>query len=378
MTDDGQKPNPEDTSHLSSVHTESLTELLSELGISVAVSTYQAGFVVVLREENGTTNTHFRSFSRPMGMAWSNGRLAVGGAREVACWHNMPDVGARVEAAGTVDGCYVPRRFQVTGDIDIHEMAWGRPAPGSSLPVDAADEELWLINTRFSCLCTLHPDFSFVPQWRPRFINGLSPQDRCHLNGLGLVDGRPKFATALGATDAPQGWRPTKADGGILIDIESDEILLSGLAMPHSPRWYDGRLWLLESGDGSLGTVDLATGKYEAVCHLDGFTRGLDFCGPFAFVGISQVRESAVFSGIPITERLDERICGMSVVDLRSGSEVAFVRFQDAVQEVFAVQVLPHRYPELLLPNGELVENTYALPDAWLSQVSWLDDSATS
>ena len=148
--------------------------------------------------------------------------------------------------------------------------------------------------------------------------------------------------------------------------------------MPHSPRWYDGRLWLLESGDGSLGTVDLATGKYEAVCHLDGFTRGLDFCGPFAFVGISQVRESAVFSGIPITERLDERICGMSVVDLQSGSEVAFVRFQDAVQEVFAVQVLPHRYPELLLPNDELVENTYALPDAWLSQVSWLDDAATS
>jgi uncharacterized protein (TIGR03032 family) len=366
--------NDPEGSPLRSEHTESLTEVLRELGISIAVSTYQAGFVVVLREENGTTNTHFRRFPRPMGMAWSNGRLAVGGAREVACWYNMPDVGSRVEAPATVDACYVPRRFQLTGDIDIHEMAWGRAASGSPVPSTSTDEELWLINTRFSCLCTLHPDFSFVPRWRPKFVSGLSPQDRCHLNGLGLVDGMPKFATALGATDSPRGWRLTKASGGVLIDIPSSEIIAEGLSMPHSPRWYDGRLWLLESGDGSLGTVDLATGKYEAVCQLDGFTRGLDFCGPFAFVGISQVRESAIFSGIPITERLEERLCGMSVVDLRIGKEVAFVRFQDAVQEVFAVQVLPHRYPELLLTGDEIVENTYALPEDWLREVSWQVD----
>ncbi len=234
--------------------------------------------------------------------------------------------------------------------------------------------ELWLVNTAFSCLCTLNTEHSFVPQWRPPFISSLSPQDRCHLNGLALVDGRPRYMTALGDTDGPQGWRENKAHGGVLIDIDSGETIARGLSMPHSPRWHDGRLWLLESGDGSIGTVDLATGRYEAVARVDGFTRGLDFLGPYALIGISQVRESAIFSGIPITERLDpeNRICGVALVDLRSGQEVGFVRFQDAVQEIFAVQVLPHSFPEMLEMSSDLLGTTYALPDESLPDVKWL------
>jgi len=191
-----------------------------------------------------------------------------------------------------------------------------------------------------------------------------------------MVDGRPKYVTALGATDEAGGWRDNKACGGVLIDLDSDEIICSGLSMPHSPRWYDGKLWLLESGDGSIGTVDLQTGKYEAICHLDGFTRGMDFLGPFAFIGISQVRESAVFSGIPITKRLEQRISGMSVVDLRSGQEVAFARFEDQVQEVFAVTVLPHRFPEMILLQDDLVSTTYSLSDESLRDVAWVDPAA--
>ena len=158
-----------------------------------------------------------------------------------------------------------------------------------------------------------------------------------------------------------------------MIDVPSGEFISRGLSMPHSPRWYQGQLWIAESGDGSLGTVDLATGRYEPVCKLPGFTRGIDFVGPYALVGISQVRESAIFSGIPITERLQERICGVSVVDLRSGHEVGFVRFQDAVQEIFAVQVVPHRFPEILELNHDLLKNSYVLPDAALSQVAWVE-----
>jgi uncharacterized protein (TIGR03032 family) len=85
-------------------------------------------------------------------------------------------------------------------------MAWG------------AGGELWVVNTRFSCLCTLDRSASFAPRWRPPFVSALEPTDRCHLNGLGMVDGRPCYVTALGETDEPAGWRANKAGGGLLID----------------------------------------------------------------------------------------------------------------------------------------------------------------
>jgi uncharacterized protein (TIGR03032 family) len=143
--------------------------------------------------------------------------------------------------------------------------------------------------------------------------------------------------------------------------------------MPHSPRWYDGKLWVLESGAGSLSIVDLATGKLNHVALLPGFTRGLDFFGPYAFIGLSQVRESAMFSGIPITDRLpvEERRCGVWVVDTRSGQIVAFLRFESGVQEIFAVQTLPGiRYPEILTDEDDNVANSFMLPDEALADVA--------
>src|SRR5262249_54292557 len=152
----------------------------------------------------------------------------------------------------------------------------------------------------------------------------------------------PRYVTALAAADTPQGWREHKKDGGVLLDVPSGEVVVGGLSMPHSPRWYHDRLWVLESGKGGLGVVDTEAGRYQGVAELPGFTRGLDFYGNLAFIGLSQVRESAVFSGIPIANRaLAERNCGVWVVDIRTGQTVAFLRFADAVQEVFAVQVLP-------------------------------------
>jgi uncharacterized protein (TIGR03032 family) len=141
--------------------------------------------------------------------------------------------------------------------------------------------------------------------------------------------------------------------------------------MPHSPRWYGGRLWVCESGAGTLGFVDLKTGKYEPIAHVPGFTRGLDFVGDLAFVGLSQVRESAVFSGIPITERLapEERTCGVCVVDLRRGEIVALLKFTSGVQEVFAVAALPRRQPDLINDDEKLLENSFTVPDAALADV---------
>lgn len=347
------------TTPLKSQHTTSFPDLLNQLGASLLITTYQAGQLVVARvDEHGRLNTHFRSYPAPMGLAADRHRLAIGTKQQIWVLRNQPDLGKSLDSR--LDACYAPRSMHVTGDIRIHEIGWG----GSP-----ASDELWIVNTRFSCLCTLDPRYSFVPRWRPPFITALTPDDRCHLNGMAIVDGRPKYCTALGATDSAAGWRENKPSGGILLDVDSGEIVARGLSMPHSPRIYRDRLWLLNSGHGGLDTVDLKTGKSESVARLPGFTRGLDFCGDFAFIGLSQVRETAVFSGIPITEQKIERQSGVWVVDLRSGRTVGFLRFSEQVQEIFAVQVLQGiRFPEIVADEDRLA-GAFVLPDDALRQV---------
>jgi uncharacterized protein (TIGR03032 family) len=342
---------------LRSVHTSSLTDILCQLHISLAVSTYQAGKVVLVRADGGTINTHFRNFHKPMGIASDGSRLTVGGANTVWYYRNMPAVAQKLEPRGKHDACYLPRRIHVTGDVDIHEMAYSGAG------------ELVIVNTRFGTLCTLDADHSFTPFWRPPFVSALAPQDRCHLNGLAMVAGQPKYVTALGETDTPGGWRANKRNGGILMDVSHNKVLLRGLCMPHSPRWYDEQLWLLESGEGSLARVDLARGAWHAITHLPGFSRGLVFIGPLAFIGLSQVRETATFSDIPLVERLEERTCGVWVVNIHTGETVAFLRFEAGVQEIFAVQILPTRFPEMLEWGDEKLMTSYVIPDDALKDV---------
>ncbi len=342
---------------LRSVHTKNLREILVECGISLVISTYQAGKVVVVRADQEELNTHFRVFEQPMGIAADQEKLALGTAYEIWELRNVPAVTKKLQPPRKHDACYLPRDRHITGDIDIHEMAY-------------CGDELWFVNTRFSCLCTLDRKNSFVPRWRPPFISAYDLGDRCHLNGLAVRDQKPRYVTALGETNTDKGWRGNKRSGGILIDIETNKILARGLSMPHSPRWYGDRLWVLESGYGSLSAFDFQTGRLETLINLPGFTRGLSFWGPLAFVGLSQVRETAVFSGLPITERRDERFCGVWVVNLETAQVIAFLRFEDAVQEIFSVSVLPGiRYPELINWDQKLLSSSFILPDEALAEV---------
>ena len=178
-----------------------------------------------------------------------------------------------------------------------------------------------------------------MPRWRPGFVSELSADDRCHLNGLAMRDGRPRYVTAFAESDRPQGWRDSKAFGGLVVDVDTGEIVARGLCMPHSPRWHRGELWVLESGRGALSRIDLSTGASEPVVALPGFTRGMEFVGRFALIGLSQVRES-VFTGIPLTDSAEPRHSGVWVVDLDTGTVAGFVRFDGLVQEVFDLQVV--------------------------------------
>src|SRR5947207_2226502 len=283
---------------------DSFAPLLKQLGISLLVTTYQANKLLVLRERQGGLSILVRSFERPMGLTVDAARIALGTRDSIWHFRNASDIASQIEPAGTHDACFIPRASHVTGDIGIHEIAWG----------GAMADELWLVNTRFSCLCTLHPEYSFVPRWRPPFVSALAAEDRCHLNGLAVVGGRPKYATALGETDAAGGWRADRPRGGCLIDVPAGEVLLRGLCMPHSPRWHDGRLWVLESGTGRLVLADPAGGRGEAVAELPGFARGLALAGPYALVGLPKTRPTSAMGGVPPAGRRDEPKCGVGVV----------------------------------------------------------------
>jgi len=340
-----------------SVHTQNFPALLDELGCSLFATTFQAGRLIVLRPGPAALNTHFFAVQRPMGLAVDLNRIFVGTQRGVYEFRNVPAVAARLEPPGHYDAVYLLRNMHVTGHVDIHEMAF-------------AGDECWYVNTLFSCLCTLDNEHSFVPRWRPRFVSGFAPEDRCHLNGLALEGGRPRFLTALGESNEREGWRANKREGGVLIDYASGEVVVRGLSMPHSPRLHGGRLWLLESGKGSLATADPATGKVETVARMPGFTRGLDFVGPIAFVGLSQLRGSNPFTDIPLTDQNPDRSSGIWAVNTQSGQVVAFLRFSASVEEIFAVQALvgPRR-PHILEENDPLLDTTWAIPDAALREV---------
>jgi len=329
--------------------TDRFVGVLHELGASLLVSTYQANKLLVARPAGAGLNTLVRTFDRPMGIAADARRLALGTRNQVWTFRNAPDIAPKVPPAGAHDACFVPRSCHVTGDIGGHEMAW-------------AGDVLWCVNTRFSCLCTFDSDYSFNPRWRPPFITALAPDDRCHLNGLAIVDGRPSYVTALGTTDTPGGWRADKPRGGCLMDVPTGTIIAGGLSMPHSPRWHDGRLWVLESGTGRLMTVGRA-GQCERVADVPGFARGMAMAGPYAFVGLSKIRETSAMDGVPLAERRGELKCGVAVVDLRGGGVIALLEFQTAVEEIFDVQLLPGiRFPEVVGFQQDTINQTFVVP----------------
>jgi uncharacterized protein (TIGR03032 family) len=328
---------------------ENFAELLHRLGASLVISTYQAHKLLVARAQPGGLSTLVRTFERPMGLAAFGGRLAIGTRNQVWLFRDAPDIAPRVAPAGRHDACFLPRSCHVTGDIGVHDLAW-------------AGDELWLVNTRFSCLCTLDSNHSFVPRWRPPFVTALAAEDRCHLNGVCVVDGKPRFVTALGATNEKDGWRPDKATGGVVMDVPSGEIIARGLCMPHSPRWFGGKLWLLESGTGELEIVE-PSGKRSAVAGLPGFARGLALAGRWAFVGLSKIRPTSAMAGVPLAERRNELKCGVAVVDRETGRVAALLEFLSAVEEIFDVQVLPGiRFPEVLGFQKDEVNHTFVVP----------------
>ena len=312
---------------------------LGEQKLSIALTTYQIGKLFLLgAKPSGELSIFERTFNRCMGLCpsadTSTGQQANGfymsSLHQVWRFENIFKPG---DLQDGYDRLYVPQVGNTTGDLDIHDMA-----------VDS-DGRLVFVNTLFGCLATLSETQSFKPLWRPPFISKLAAEDRCHLNGLAMKDGHPAYVTAVGESDVVDGWRDHRSSGGLVIDVNTNEVVARGLSMPHSPRWHHGKLWLLNSGTGEFGHIDPKTGHFEVVTFCAGYMRGLYFHGDYALIGLSKPRHNKTFSGLALDENLKSRNaearCGIHVIDLRTGDAVHWLRMEGVVDELYDVITLP-------------------------------------
>jgi uncharacterized protein (TIGR03032 family) len=332
---------------------EGFAEWMAGFDGSLAITTYQAGKVVLVGWDGKRVTVLPRHFEKPMGLAVDWPRVALATRNEITLFANAPLLAPDYleTERGKYDALLLPRASYWTGDLHTHDLAF-------------AADGLWLVATRLSCLARPSAEYSLVPVWKPPFVSEVAPEDRCHLNGLCVMDGKPRFVTCLGMSDTPGGWREQKATGGVVVAVDTGEIILQGLAMPHSPRWYAGRLWLLNSGTGEVLALNSEDGQAEIVTILPGYLRGLAFAGRHALVGLCQVREKHIFGGLPVQERNSKLLCGVAAVDLRRGVQVGLLQFTAGATEVYDVQVLPSvRRPALINRDKEAHRQALTAPE---------------
>jgi uncharacterized protein (TIGR03032 family) len=299
--------------------------------VSLAFTSYQTGqlfLIGVLPDRR--ISVHQRNFIRAMGLLSQPDRVYVASIESI--WR-LENILKRTEVANqSFDRLFVPRNAQITGDLDVHEINVDKHG------------RLIFVNTSYSCLATFSVTHSFKPIWKPKFISKLAPEDRCHLNGFAMVDGKPKYVTSVSQSDLVNGWRENRHVGGVLIEIETDRIVTDELSMPHSPRVVDGNLWVLDSGRGYIARVDETTGKREDVAFCPGFLRGLSIWNGHGIATVSLPRDGT-FKDLELEKNIKARggvpWCGIQIVDLRTGDIVQWIRLQGFIKELFDVGVIP-------------------------------------
>jgi uncharacterized protein (TIGR03032 family) len=343
--------NPAANSPLPITISENFGQWLRHHQISLAFTTYQTNrLIFVGTKANNAVTLNERLFDKPMGLFAHADRLHLATRYQIWQFDNLLQPGEQYQGG---DRLYVPSVSHTTGSLNVHDVV-----------VDGRGQLLF-VNTDFSCLATIARGYSFKPVWQPHFIKELRSEDSCHLNGLALVDGKATYMTACSATHESAGWRNCRLEGGIVLHIPSNEIIATGLSMPHSPRWYRGKLWLLNAGTGDFGYLD-GQNQFTAVAFCPGFVRGLAFWQNYAFVGVSKLRSQS-FTGLTLEKRLMETDtkahCGLLVIDINTGQTIHHLYFDSGIEELFDVVILPNALsPKALGFQDEDIERLITFP----------------
>ncbi|MDR3493345.1 MAG: TIGR03032 family protein [Ancalomicrobiaceae bacterium] len=306
--------------------------ILSRQRCSLALSTRPNRLVMIGTEDSRpvVSQCHFYRFFRPMGLGCDGNRIAIATLNELFVFANVASIAKDLpDRPDYYDAVFVPRSMFFTGTCDLHDMVLDGP-------------RVVAVNTRYSCVCVIDGQYNFTPIWRPPFITEFAPEDRCHLNGMAFAGRAVRYVTMLGLSNEARGWRDGMAEGGVLMEVPSGRVVAAGLSMPHSPRLFGGRLYVLEGGRGLLLGIDAVSGEKHRLAKLPGFAHGLAEHGGVLFVGMSKLRDSRGPRHLPIEAEGRDLIAGVAAIDMASGDILGSIEFLNAVEELYDVQVLPN------------------------------------
>ena len=326
--------NPQNLAPYSCKFTSKIPQLLQQLNCSIAISTYQAGKVVFISAKDDNSLVQLpRNFEKAMGIAeeTKSDKIAVACKDQIIVFRNSSNLAKFYpKAPDKYDALYLPRITFHTGAIDIHDLNFGK------------NEELYAVNTLFSSIVKISDDYNFTPYWTPPFIDKIASEDRCHLNGMAMLNGKPKYATAFNSGNTPQSWRNKVTESGIIMDVENNTIITKGLAMPHTPRIFNNELYVLLSATGELIKVNPKDGTYEVIVQIDGFVRGMSFHKDYLFIGLSKLRkDSSTFGKIPFSEKANE--AGIVIVHLPTKSIAGKITYLNSLDEIYDIHILANK-----------------------------------
>ena len=333
-------------------HSDGFVDWLLERNVGLAFTTLQGGMVFLI---GVNAESSIAMVGRAFGPCY--GVHAIGNSLFVATRFQIWRLENRLGAGETVadyDKLFIPQAAYTTGEVQAMDIAIERSG------------RVLFANPLFSCVAEVSDIYSFVPVWRPPFVSALAAEDRCHLNGLAIDAGVLRYATALAPENVAKGWRARRTDGGVLIDTGANEVISSGLSLPHAPRIYRDRLWLLESGSGHFGFVDRDDGRFEPVTLCPGFLRGLAFVDGFAIATISQPRQHADFEALPIAAALEKSNaqpqCALVVIDLESGNLIHWLRIDGVGGELGDVTIIENaRQPGAVGLLGDPIRQIFSV-----------------
>jgi len=309
------------------------------------------GKVIIVSPKNDSELNQIPiALKKPMGIALNENNLAIGTFDDVMIYSKSNQLAKTFpKEPNKYDQFFVPRAKLYTGGLDIHDLHYGNGG-------------LWGVNTLFSCICKFDFKYNFTPKWMPRFITQVVPEDRCHLNGMAMLDGYPRYVTALSQTNTAKGWKKIKLQSGVLIDVETNQVVSEGLSMPHAPRVVNGQVFFQESATGKISMYNPETKQTKVVAEIFEFIRGMRFHKNHIFIGLSKVRKSnSAFGDLPVREA--SKRAGLKILSYPHFDTLSELYYNESVEEIYDVQVISNaQLPAIIQPYNEFHNQSVITP----------------